>query len=201
MLSGSSGLQKLENYRRIVPQISHAAPVAAEHSSTDHPTERREKDFMAEFNADDATAKESTPEEKEKELRAQINQLEAKLAESQEEAELCLLQLHQVQEELEHYFLRCSDLEAKISALGSENKSALEKEQRDFLRFSDLEAKISALESENKSAFIKEKRLISRLCQSEQLLSKAMKYISSIRQNSKYTKSLRCIHPKTIKSS
>ncbi len=129
---------------------------------------------MAEFNADNATAKESTPEEKEKELKAQINQLEAKLAESQEEAELCLLQLHQVQEELEHYFLRCSDLEAKTSALESKNKCIL-----------DLNAKISALESENKSALEKEQRLIARFCQSEQLLSKAMKYISSLRRNPK----------------
>jgi len=43
-----------------------------------------------------------------------INQLETELEESKEEAELCLLQLHQVQEELEHYFLLSQDLQQKV---------------------------------------------------------------------------------------
>lgn len=43
-----------------------------------------------------------------------INQLEKELEESKEEAELCLLQLHQVQEELEHYFLLSQDLQQKV---------------------------------------------------------------------------------------
>jgi len=44
-----------------------------------------------------------------------INQLERELNESKEEAELCLLQLHQVQEELEHYFLLSQDLQEKAN--------------------------------------------------------------------------------------
>ena len=43
-----------------------------------------------------------------------INQLEKELEESKEEAELCLLQLHQVQEELEHYFLLSQELQQNV---------------------------------------------------------------------------------------
>lgn len=125
------------------------------------------------------------------ELRAQINQLETKLAESHEEAEICLIQLHQVQEELEHYFLQCSDLKAKISALKSENKSianfkakisALESENKCI---ADLKDKTKDLESKNKSFLAKEQQLNARICQAEHLFSKAMKYISSLRLNPK----------------
>lgn len=38
--------------------------------------------------------------------------LQAQLQEARDESELLLLQLHQVQEELEHYFLRCQELES-----------------------------------------------------------------------------------------
>jgi len=121
----------------------------------------------------------SDPPKKKKALLAQINQLEAKLAElesklaeSEEEADLCLLQLHQVQEELEHYFLRGSELEAKISSLKAENKC-----------IPDLKAKISSLKAESRAAQEQERRILVRLGQSEQLLSKAMKYIGSLRHN------------------
>jgi len=42
---------------------------------------------------------------------AQIASLEAELSDARDEAELNLLLLQQVQEELEHYFLRCQELE------------------------------------------------------------------------------------------
>jgi len=42
---------------------------------------------------------------------AQIASLQAELEDARDEAELNLLQLQQVQEELEHYFLRCQQLE------------------------------------------------------------------------------------------
>lgn len=127
----------------------------------------------------------------EKELRAQINQLETKLAESHEEAESCLIQLHQVQEELEHYFLQCSDFKAKISALESEHKciADLKDKIKDLESknkcIADLEDKIKDLESKNKSFLAKEQQLNARLCQAEHLFSKAMKYISSLRLNPK----------------
>ena len=123
---------------------------------------------MAKFTLDDANTQERSPQKK-KALLAQINllevkaeelgakaeELESKLAESEEEADLLLLQLHQVQEELEQYFLRCSELEAKVASLEAERIAAQEKEQR----------------------------ILVRLGQSEQLLSKAMKYIGSLRHN------------------
>ena len=40
-------------------------------------------------------------------LRQQLEARDSELKDAREEAELTLLQLHQVQEELEHYFLEC----------------------------------------------------------------------------------------------
>jgi len=47
-------------------------------------------------------------------LQERLTQLQAKADDAREEAELILLQLHQVQEELEHYFLLSRDLEAQL---------------------------------------------------------------------------------------
>lgn len=48
--------------------------------------------------------------------KAEATKAEAELAEQKQENELLLLQLHQVQEELEHYFLRAQDLEKSYQA-------------------------------------------------------------------------------------
>jgi chromosome segregation ATPase len=47
-------------------------------------------------------------------LQERLTQLQAEADDAREEAELILLQLHQVQEELEHYFLLSRDLEAQL---------------------------------------------------------------------------------------
>jgi hypothetical protein len=47
-------------------------------------------------------------------LQERLTQLQAEADDAREEAELTLLQLHQVQEELEHYFLLSRDLEAQL---------------------------------------------------------------------------------------
>lgn len=48
--------------------------------------------------------------------QSRVTTLEAQLSEARQEAELVLLQLHQVQEELEHYFLLCQDLQQQVAA-------------------------------------------------------------------------------------
>lgn len=48
------------------------------------------------------------------EAQAELEQLQAECTDAREEAELTLLQLHQVQEELEHYFLLSQDLQQKL---------------------------------------------------------------------------------------
>ena len=58
----------------------------------------------------DARAKEKEEAQQTvEELKQQLEEKQQKLSETSEEAELTLLQLHQVQEELEHYFLRARD--------------------------------------------------------------------------------------------
>ena len=52
--------------------------------------------------------------EPEPQLQERLTQLQAEADDAREEAELILLQLHQVQEELEHYFLLSRDLEAQL---------------------------------------------------------------------------------------
>jgi hypothetical protein len=61
--------------------------------------------------------------------KAQLDQTDKQLKASAQENELLLLQLHQVQEELEHYYLECRKLEApaaSIPAMGSIDMSAAE---------------------------------------------------------------------------
>lgn len=49
------------------------------------------------------------------EIDGQLEQLQTKCTDACEEAELILLQLHQVQEELEHYFLLSEELQQKLN--------------------------------------------------------------------------------------
>ena len=48
---------------------------------------------------------------------SELSQLRQQLEDAREKAELTLLQLHQVQEELEHYFLESRDLQQKLDAV------------------------------------------------------------------------------------
>lgn len=60
------------------------------------------------------TANEEFIKEKEA-LKQEISALTESLSEQKQESELLLLQLHQVQEELEHYFLRHQELESSVA--------------------------------------------------------------------------------------
>jgi uncharacterized coiled-coil DUF342 family protein len=69
---------------------------------------------------------------------------ESRIIEVQEENELLLLQLHTVQEELEHYFLKNKDLESERESL-AQKRDTLATEKK------ALDARISTLESEKKT--------------------------------------------------
>jgi hypothetical protein len=58
-------------------------------------------------------------------LKQQLLAKTAEAEEAREEAELILLQLHQVQEELEHYFLLSRDLQGQLEARGGEPPEAI----------------------------------------------------------------------------
>ena len=61
---------------------------------------------------------------------AELDSLREQLTDAREEAELTLLQLHQVQEELEHYFLESRDLQQKLDAVTTIAPEQLEQLQR-----------------------------------------------------------------------
>jgi len=63
-----------------------------------------------------------------------LEALEAELADAREEAELILLQLHQVQEELEHYFLLSRDLQQQLKQAQSEPEELVPSEQLENMR-------------------------------------------------------------------
>ena len=75
-----------------------------------------------------------------------VNQLEKELEESKEEAELCLLQLHQVQEELEHYFLLSQDLQQKIDNFSEITDQAPNNKPQEI---SDLRTRLASLIERN----------------------------------------------------
>lgn len=75
-----------------------------------------------------------------------VSQLEKELEESKEEAELCLLQLHQVQEELEHYFLLSQDLQQEIHK-SSEISDQIPNDK--LQEFSDLRTRLASLIERN----------------------------------------------------
>ena len=60
---------------------------------------------------------------------SELYQLRQQLEDAREEAELTLLQLHQVQEELEHYFLESRNLQQKLDAV-----QTITPEQQDQLK-------------------------------------------------------------------
>ncbi len=57
-------------------------------------------------------------------LERQCTSAQAESADAKEEAELILLQLHQVQEELEHYFLLSQDLQQQLDQAAAQPESA-----------------------------------------------------------------------------
>ncbi len=85
-------------------------------------------------------------------LQAELHTAREQLTEAREEAELTLLQLHQVQEELEHYFLRCrtSDQQAATQVEALQQAEASGQEQG--ARLLALEAEVIQLRSERDEA-------------------------------------------------
>ena len=80
-------------------------------------------------------------------LEAELTTTQTELKDHQEENELLLLQLHQVQEELEHYYLRNLELEEETKrkqAKESTTKRKQEKEQQDSIQ--RLERRIDLIE-------------------------------------------------------
>jgi len=68
-----------------------------------------------------------------------LEALEAELADAREEAELILLQLHQVQEELEHYFLLSRDLQQQLEQAQSEPVEQTQSEPEELVPSEQLE--------------------------------------------------------------
>jgi uncharacterized coiled-coil DUF342 family protein len=77
---------------------------------------------LAEENAQLIAAGDSTQNEV-IDLKKQADESKAELTDTQQENELLLLQLHQVQEELEHYFLQYKEVEVKIQGLDRKYQS------------------------------------------------------------------------------
>ncbi len=80
----------------------------------------QQSDAIADSNAKDSPAEESSeaPPEQDESLQT----AKAELKEAQEEAELTLLQLHQVQEELEHYFLLSREQSSMLDTHAQQQK-------------------------------------------------------------------------------
>lgn len=106
-------------------------------------------------------------------LKEKNNTLQSELKEAQEEAELLLLQLHQVQEELEHYFLlnqdnekhlqeKTTELEHNIQ-LNQENKKKLNEKDAELNKYSRLHQDARELLNDYKTAIISAKDKLSKL--------------------------------------
>lgn len=72
------------------------------------------------------------------ELPVQIEQLSVERNEQKQENELLLLQLHQVQEELEHYFLKYQEATQSGSQTDDEEKEAIEAKKPDAVSAKDV---------------------------------------------------------------
>ena len=80
----------------------------------------------------------SSAQEKIKSIEEKVKNTEENLRESNEENELLLLQLHQVQEELEHYFLRQQELQSQLT-LADEKWQQLMRRYPDYIEYEALE--------------------------------------------------------------
>lgn len=94
---------------------------------------------------DALTAEQSQHASRLSENRAQIDNLskavdaaQAQRKESEQESELLLLQLHQVQEELEHYFLKHKEAESQVAAADARWQRMLERNP-DFCDYESIE--------------------------------------------------------------
>jgi hypothetical protein len=94
------------------------------------------------------------------------------LADSQEENELLLLQLHQVQEELEKQYLKCQALEHVQTQLELEKKALTGKKDEQAKLLADSQARIEQLTQEKAAVGAEHGREVDVLRQSQALLEK-----------------------------
>jgi len=124
---------------------------------------RTHKDLQEEFNLQTERLEqlEKSTTEQSRAQEATLATTQNQLKEHQEENELLLLQLHQVQEELERYYLRNLELEGKIKdkALVSGKKQAAE-EKKPVKR---LERRVHLIETSTSWRLTAPLRLVSRL--------------------------------------
>ncbi len=81
-----------------------------------------------------------------------LAQAQQNTTEAREEAELTLLQLHQVQEELEHYFLQSTEQAKQLETLKQEQEQALTARDQQANRAAHLEEELSKLRSDRETA-------------------------------------------------
>ncbi len=85
-------------------------------------------------------------------LQAELEQARQDSTEAREEAELTLLQLHQVQEELEHYFLQSTDQAKQLEELKQQHEQAQTARDDQASRAAHLESERSRLTAEQDAA-------------------------------------------------
>jgi hypothetical protein len=103
------------------------------------------------------------------ELKQQLNAKTGEANDARAEAELILLQLHQVQEELEHYFLLSRDLQGQLEARGAQPPEALAQIAALKQRFGEViqrqqrrQSRLEALVLKQNSALTRASRLLQR---------------------------------------
>jgi hypothetical protein len=102
-------------------------------------------------------------------LKQQLVAKTVEADEAREDAELILLQLHQVQEELEHYFLLSRDLQGQLGPLGAQPPEAVGQIKALKQRFGvviqrqqRLQSRLEALVLKQNSALTRASRLLQR---------------------------------------
>jgi hypothetical protein len=102
-------------------------------------------------------------------LQDRLAQLQAEAAEAREETELILLQLHQVQEELEHYFLLSRDLQGQLEARGAQPPEAVGQIKALKQRFGEViqrqqrrQTRLESLVLQQNSALTRASRMLQR---------------------------------------
>jgi chromosome segregation ATPase len=103
------------------------------------------------------------------ELKQQLLAKSVEADEARAEAELILLQLHQVQEELEHYFLLSRDLQGQLEQRGSQQPAPVGQIKALHQRFGEViqrqqsrQSRLEALVLQQNSALSRASRLLQR---------------------------------------
>jgi len=109
-----------------------STPPAQEEPPSVNPLAEQVEALQAQLKSAAAQQLELQDSLQEQEKRAAAQQLEVQ--DAREESELLLLQLHQVQEELEHYFLLSQELQQQLEQTQSEPEELVPSEQLETMR-------------------------------------------------------------------